>query len=272
MTTEKALQKIKEICETLSAEEYPELLEEIYDSVSSDFDCLFDEPFSMAERFMDTVTAKQMHPLAAAFVKEVFEEEINNGNAAAACDLGSLYYTGRIGEQSFVKAVELYTLAAEGGDRQAAENLGYCYYYGRDVKVDYEKAFHYFALGAFDGHLVSLYKIGDMYRNGYFVKKNETEAFYIYTRCMDTMNETALSFCGAEIHMRIADCYFYGIGTEKDLEAAISAYQKAEGLFRQRIKGGDFFLRKSYEHCIKAQAEIRHSLEAELPAYEWAAF
>ncbi len=273
MTEENALIKLKEIYEIISEDEYPETKEAIWENVTADFAFLISEGvFELATLLMQTDESKQMYPLVADFVKEVFEDEINDSNAAAACNLGSLYYTGRIGEQNFKKAVELYTVAANGGDRQAAENLGYCYYYGREVEIDYEKAFHYFALGAFDGHLVSLYKIGDMYRNGYFVSKNEKEAFYIYTRCMETMSETALHLCGAEIHMRIGDCYYYGIGTEKDLETAIASYQKAENLFREKIRSGDFFLRKSYEHCVKAQSEIRKILESELPKYEWAKF
>ncbi len=273
MTEEKALIKLKEIFETVSDDEYPETKEAIWGYVTSDFACLiYEDVFEVAVSLMQTDEAKLMHPIVADFVKEVFEDEIKDDNAAAACNLGALYYTGRMGEQNLKKAVELYTLAANGGDRQAAENLGYCYYYGRDVEIDYEKAFHYFALGAFDGHLVSLYKIGDMYRNGYFVNKNEKEAFYIYTRCVDTMNEDTLYICGAEIYMRIADCYYYGIGTEKNLDTAIASYQKAENLFREKIRNGDFFLRKSYEHCVKVQEEIRKTLESELPKYDWAKF
>ncbi len=123
MKEEKALKKLKEIYETIS-EEYSETKEAIWDNVTYDFDCLiYEEVFEIAVVLMQTDESKQMHPLVANFVKEVFEEEIKDGNAAAACDLGALYYTGRIGEQSFKKAVELYTLAANGGDRQAAENL-----------------------------------------------------------------------------------------------------------------------------------------------------
>ncbi len=272
MTEHIALIKLKEIYEIISEDEYLETKEVILENVCGDFDYLAEDVFEVAVSFMRADESKQMHPLIADFVKEVFEDEIKDNNASAACDLGSLYYTGRIGKQDFKKAVELYTIAANGGDRQATENLGYCYYYGREVEIDYEKAFHYFALGAFDGHLVSLYKIGDMYRNGYYVKKNEKEAFYIYSHCMETMTQTALHICGAEIHMRIGDCCYYGIGTEKNLEVAIESYQKAENLFREKIKNGDFFLRKSYEHCVKAQDEIRKILENGLPKYEWAKF
>lgn len=121
------------------------------------------------------------------FITELYEMEVDEGNADAMNDLGAQYYDGSRGfNQSFEKAVRYYRMAAENGSRQAQENLGYCYYYGRDGEPDYEKAFHYFALGAFDGHLVSLYKIGDMYLHGLYVPKNEREAFFIFMRCIET--------------------------------------------------------------------------------------
>lgn len=155
------------------------------------------------------------------------------------------------------------------GDGQAQENLGYCYYYGRDMPVDYEKAFHYFALGAFDGHIRSLYKIGDMYRNGYYIPQNEAEAFCIYRRCEETMTEAALLLVGADVMMRLGDCYFSGIGTQVDDKKALEYYQKAERLFFTRLEQGDFLIRNCYDRVIKRQAETRKRLQATLPSYEW---
>lgn len=190
------------------------------------------------------------------FLLKVYDEEIANGNADAACDIGSLYYTGRAGEQNYVKALEYYTIAADGGCRQAQENLGYCYYYGRGTKVNHEKAFHYFALEAFDGHICSLYKIGDMYRNGYYVKKNEHEAYRIYKRCLETMTDQALPFAGANVVMRIADCYYEGIGTGIDYELALEYYKRAERLFYKRLQDGDFMIKGSYEKVVLRQTEV----------------
>lgn len=67
-------------------------------------------------------------------MNEIYLEEIENENFAVACDLESLYYTGRIGVQDYTKAMHYYEIAANGGDRQAQKNLGYCYYYGRDCE------------------------------------------------------------------------------------------------------------------------------------------
>jgi TPR repeat protein len=95
-------------------------------------------------------------PVAALLI-DIYNDEIEVGNHDAMCDLGFLYYTGRIGEQNYEKAFYYYEMSAKLGNRQAQENLGYCWYYGRTGTVDYEKAYHYFIKGALDNHLISLY-------------------------------------------------------------------------------------------------------------------
>ncbi len=259
---------LKRIKSEISQEEYPETWEVVTFDDIEDLDELFCDPVEFADDFTRCDEAKPMPPTVADFVKEVYEEEIVNGSAEAPNTLGALYYSGRIGVQDFNMAVQLYTMASERGNRMATENLGYCYYYGRNVPVDYEKAFHYFAQGAFDGHLVSLYKIGDMYRNGYYVDKNEKEAFAIYSRCCDTMTEKAEGYYGADIYMRMGDCYFEGIGTKPDYMKALRFYQNAVALFIDNLMNGDFYLKGNYEHSVEREAEARKKLEENLPKWK----
>lgn len=260
---------LKEILDEIEENEYPEIYGCIATNIDEEFECVFEDAFSIAAQLHQADGTKQLPKCVADFMLEVYEEELNCGNADAACDLGSLYYTGRAGVQDYSKAIKYYTIAANGGSRQAQENLGYCYYYGRDVDVDYEKAFHYFALGAFDGHIRSLYKIGDMYRNGYYVEKNEQEAFYIYRRCLETMPEDAVPLVGADLMMRMGDCYFEGIGTDVDYKIALDCYQKAESLFFDRLAEGDFMIKGCYEKVIARQGESRENLRKALPAFDW---
>ena len=96
-----------------------------------------------------------------------------------------------------------------------------------------------------------------MYRNGYYVPKNEAEAFRIYQRCEETMTEAALPLVGADVMMRLGDCYFSGIGTQVDDKEALEYYQKAERLFFTRLEQGDFLIRNCYDRVIKRQAETR---------------
>lgn len=270
MTDKQAYEMLVNILNTTCEEDHPEIHAIISAYIDKETEEIYSEPFVIAEELHEADATKQLPECVADFLLKVYEEELAKGNADAACDIGSLYYTRRAGEQSYAKALKYYTIAADGGCRQAQENLGYCYYYGRATEVDYEKAFHFFALGAFDGHICSLYKIGDMYRNGYYVKKNELEAYRIYKHCLDIMTDEAIPLAGADVMMRLADCYFEGIGTEADYEFALDYYQKAERLFYDRLKNGDYLIKRNYEKVIARQEEARKKMKEELPSYEWA--
>lgn len=274
MTEKELFKQILGMLEEITKEEYPQL----YDSLISNMDKEEGEVYmnarELAMEIQNSDEAKLLPPRTAAFVRRAYEEVIEEGDAYAACNLGVLYYTGRIGEQSYAKAMKYYTIAAKGGSQVAQENLGYCYYYGRDTAVDYEKAFHYFALGAFNGRLRSLYKIGDMYRNGYYVEQNFQEAFSIYSRCAKIVNGKGISQwemqdVGPDIMMRMGDCYYEGLGTETDLTLALEYYQTAERLFFERLLDGDFLIQKCYEKVVARQAQVRKERETLLPKYRW---
>ena len=190
--TEKALyEKLTKILEIIDAEKYSDIVSIIECNIGED-GTLYMDAFDFACELHGADGAEVLPKEVAELMIEIYLEEIADENPDAMTNLGSLYYTGRCGEQNYEKAVKYYTMADKHGERQATENLGYCYYYGRTGEVDYEKAYHYFVKGALDNHLNSLYKIGDMYNNGYYVEKDEKEAFYIYTHCYEQMTEAYL--------------------------------------------------------------------------------
>lgn len=269
MTDNQAYQIMTEILNTIDENEYPEICSIIDANIDEYSEEIYSDVYYIAQDMHNADSTKQLPKCVADFMMQAYEDELADGNADAACNIGSLYYTGRCGEQSYSKALEYYTIAADGGCRQAQENLGYCYYYGRNTEVDYEKAFHYFALGAFDGHIRSLYKIGDMYRKGLYVKKNESEAFNIYNRCLETMTDTAIPLVGADVMMRVADCYFHGIGTQTEYELALRYYQEAERMFYDRLQDGDFLIEGCYKKVVARQEEARQKMQENLPQYDW---
>ena len=177
--TEKALyEKLLNILETIDREKYTDIVSIIECNIEDD-GTVYMDAFDFACELHYADASEVLPKEVAELMIEIYLEEIAEENPDAMTNLGSLYYTGRCGEQNYEKAVEYYTMADRLGERQATENLGYCYYYGRTGDVDYKKAYHYFVKGALDNHLNSLYKIGDMYKNGYYVEKDEKEAFYI---------------------------------------------------------------------------------------------
>ena len=218
-TTKELADRVEKAIDAVAVDErYVESLE-ILKAVPAiiDDDILGELKEKLAGQLHDADGVYPMHPEVAALVMDIYRDGIENENADAMCDLGALYYTGRAGEQDYEKAAYYYDMADKAGNRQATENLGYIYYYGRTGAPDYEKAYHYFIKGALDGHLRSLYKIGDFYRNGYYVKEDWKEAFRIYEHCVEIMPSEAVSVMGADIYVRMGDCYYKGIGVEKDL-------------------------------------------------------
>lgn len=261
--------KTTELFSMLDHDELPEVMDYLSGIIDED-GLVTETPYGMAT---ELVQCDKLQPFPAClidFITELYQMEIDAGNADAMNDLGAIYYTGDHGfEQSFSKSVYYYQMAAENGSRQAQENLGYCYYYGRDMEKDYEKAFHYFALGAFDGHLISLYKIGDMYLNGYYVKKNEKEAYVIYQRCLETMTEEAAPMVAGPVFLRLGNMLLNGRGTEEDAKSALICYQKAESFLYDMVKKGDVMYRKSLQAAIDGQAKARAKLAAQLPDNQW---
>ncbi|MBQ9910653.1 MAG: sel1 repeat family protein [Lachnospiraceae bacterium] len=255
-------------------EDYPESLEALTDLEDELEYCELQEvKEEAAERLYEADAAKPMHPEAARLLIDIYEDGIESGDAAAMCDLGSLYYTGRAGEQNYEKAAFYYAMADREGDRQATENLGYIYYYGRTGTKDYEKAFHYFLKGALDGHLRSLYKIGDFYKNGYYVEKDPKEAYRIYMHCIEQLSDESIPLVGADVYMRMGDCLYEGTGVERDLLAAQHFMSSAEGMFYQRLIEGDFHQKHNLEHVLDVLDKIRKEIkEKTLPDLSWAGY
>ena len=269
MKLEKTYEFLEHIVNTIDETVHPEIYQVIFDAINLDEKIVYDDPMDIAIRLHDADSSLPFPDYVLEFLMEVYEEELSQNNPDAALNLGSLYYTGRAGQQNFIKALEYYTLASDWGSRQAQENLGYCYYYGRGTDVDYKKAFHYFALGAFDGHITSLFKIGDMYRNGYYVERNEDEAFRIYSHCYEELANESFYFAGAEVMVRMADCHYRGIGTNIDYKKALFFYQQTEFFSLDRLENGDYFVKEIYEKSIRRQADVREKLIKRLPTFEW---
>ena len=164
------------------------------------------------------------------------------GNPAAALNLGTMYYTGLFVRQDFRLAAELYQIAAAAGDRRAICNLGYCYYYGRHQAPDYERAYHYYNLGAilFDDPNC-LYKLGDMYRDGKYVEKNEMFAVRLYFRALEEVNRPNEDpFCRADIQYRIGCAFLDGTVLKQDAKMALDYLMIALSGFYERRKTDPF--------------------------------
>lgn len=238
--------------------EFKEIIEDVEPEDMSDVESVYE--LAMYFAFYDQ--ARPVPPQAVDFVLWACRLAIQEEISEAMLNLGVLYYTGRLGEQDFAKAVEYYKMAYAHGEWIACQNLGYCYYYGRSVEVDYARAYHYFVKTALKGFTESLYKLGDMYAKGLYVDMDPQLAFTLYQRAYDEMDETCEVV--ADVCLRLANAYYDGIGTERNWSLALQYYQMAESRFYAQIAAGDFFKKKVLRGVIEKIDLIRQHYNEEL--------
>ena len=123
--------------------------------------------------------------------------------------------------------------------------------------------------GALDAHLRSLYKVGDFYKNGYYVAKDPVEAFHIYQHCTNMLSDEAIPLVGADIYMRMGDCFYEGFGIEKDLLIAQRFMSAAENMFYRRLADGDFYQKRNLRHVLDVLEKIRKEINDSLPDLSW---
>ena len=112
------------------------------------------------------------------FVKafELFTMAAEKGNAVAMYNLGYLYKNGKGVTQDYERAIEWYKKAAEKGDADAMNKLGYMYYIGEGVTRDYARAFEWYKKAAEKGSISAMDDLAKMYENGVGVARDKQKA------------------------------------------------------------------------------------------------
>lgn len=186
------------------------------------------------------------------------------GDGACANELGALYYTGDIVEQSYQKAAEYYELAAQAGYVQAMVNLGYIHEYGRLGAADPHKAYMYysFAAAVYDSS-EALYKMGDMFAAGRGVDANGRAALTLWQRALDNAadpeNRGQAAFRIAQVLADEGTCAELGI--EFDPLMALQLFQTAEVGLRISVQQGLTYYEKRLQQAIDGQQRARELLD-----------
>ena len=265
--------KTKHILRTLTAEEYYADEDDEWNHYAETFaDDIEELSNYLADENYDAVFewACQHHhcirfPDIMETVVQCYRLCIDRGNAAAALNLGTMYYSGTYLPQNFKQAAKLYEIAAAAGERRAICNLGYCYYYGRHQPVDYARAYHYYHLGAIlHNDPNCLYKLGDMYLGGKYVKRNEKYAVRLYFRALNAANlPDTDDFCRPDIMMRIGELFLDGIGVERSPQKALDCLMQALSGFYERRKT-DPFVSGLIERTKEKIQEAQEALDEEV--------
>lgn len=113
MNSKELYRRLNDILSNISEEDYPEIYNIIENEIDFSDEEVYEEAYNIAEELHEADGTKMLPECVTDFIIEVYSDELNSGNMDAACDIGSLYYTGRAGEQNYKKAVEYYTIAAD---------------------------------------------------------------------------------------------------------------------------------------------------------------
>ena len=193
-----------------------------------------DLKYSMA--FMELAEfefANKNFPAATDYLKKVIENERNKGQAGsllgeAHVQLGTMFYTGDGGEQSYEKAVQEYEKADKAGYKKGTLHLAKMYYYGLGVPLDFQMAIYWFhdvatsSEGSFfnrTSNSVAQEYMGRMFERGEYVPKDLNQAFLWYKKAAkDTRNYSAL--------FKVAKMLYFGIGTKQNLEESFRYYEE----------------------------------------------
>lgn len=149
----------------------------------------------------------------------VLATQAATGNPKAEVALGERYQAGIGVEQSFEKAFDLYTQAAEQGNRQGEFDLGNLYYLGLGLPQDSAKAIQWFEKAASQGSTDADEILAEIFLTGKGVPQDPVQAATWYQRAAE-LGDTL-----AQVHL--ADFYQNGTGVKKDDQKALLWYRRA---------------------------------------------
>lgn len=126
--------------------------------------------------------------------------------------VGNLYYFGCGVKKDINKAILWYEKSAKEGDGDACIKLGDLYFYGDGVEKDIKKAIGFYKIAAEQAIDSAIMKLEDIY---YFCDEIDDK-------------ESIKMFCdNDDVFEEIGHLFSNGYGVEKDINKAISWYEKA---------------------------------------------
>lgn len=140
-----------------------------------------------------------------------------------AAEAEELFY-----KADYTGAFEKLDALETSGITSVQELLGTSYYYGLGVEVDSGEAVSQLTKAADQGDAIAMYLLGNAYASGTGASRDEAKAKEMYAKFIAVgeadSGENAKS---GRIQAYLADCYAYGKGTEKDVDKAAAAAEKA---------------------------------------------
>lgn len=192
-------------------------------------------------------------------LKEAFKwykKAADNNSTFARASVGKCYYYGLGVAKDYIMAAKYLKMAAAEGNATAMGYLACMYIYEDGVEQDYQKAYDLAVKGAERWDNISCFLLANVfYMRGLIVKRDYKKVFYWAKQAADRGYPPALH--------RVAFCYTYGMGTDKNYIKAEETYSAAiakgniaslTGLGYLNLKGlgMDINYQKAYELFMKA--------------------
>lgn len=163
---------------------------------------LFLAVIAMAMICPSLASAQQTQSQVSDSIQAIYNKA-KDGDAAAQNIVGTWYYEGRHKlPVNFKEATKWWSRSAKQGNVEATGNLGICYAEGHGVAQNFDKA-------------TSLLNKS--------LKTGQNKA--LFDKCVAFANDNKLFYCNY-----VASCYKNGIGTAKNLNNAITYFEKAANL------------------------------------------
>lgn len=119
------------------------------------------------------------------------------------------------------KAVSYFEKGAELQNNDCQFMLAIVYYYGHNkIKQDHEKSLNLFKQSLSNGNKFSYKYLGFHYDNGLAVSINYKKAFYYYNKFLENFEDDL-------VYHNIGHSYLMGQGVDKDINKAVSYYEKS---------------------------------------------
>ncbi len=192
------------------------------------------------------------------------EEKDQFKRGSVSLDIGARYYNQALANDdraAFEIARAFYEKSLSFGNPQAAVNLGYMYQYGRLGEEDMEKAFDLYQRAAFCEFPEAMYKVADMlyWRNIACddERRADEQAFRLYMKAHRQSQGLGVSDWLASSAFRLAGCFEYGRGCERNLPLAYAYYLQALTYFEFAIEDGFGYYRKNKGRCEQALVRLR---------------
>ena len=140
-----------------------------------------------------------------------------------AAEAEELFY-----KADYTGAFEKLDALETSGITSVQEQLGTSYYYGLGVEADSEEAVAQLTKAADQGDAIAMYLLGNAYASGTGTSRDEAKAKKMYAKFIAVGEADSGENAGSgRIQAYLADCYAYGKGTEKDVDKAAAAAEKA---------------------------------------------